>query len=45
MHGGYGLVIRDDPTVELWPTTPTAVFRALCDLFRLPSEMRVWIAS
>jgi hypothetical protein len=41
--GGYWLVIPDDPTVELWPTTPTAVFRALCDLFPLPSEVREWI--
>jgi hypothetical protein len=43
--GGYWLVIPDDPTVELWPTTPTAVFRALCDLFPQPSEVRAWIPS
>jgi hypothetical protein len=43
--GGYWLVIPDDPTVELWPTTPTAVFRALCDLFPLPGEVRAWITS
>ncbi len=42
--GGYWTVIPDDPTVELWPTTPTAVFRALCRLFPAPSEVREWTA-
>ena len=33
--GGYWLVVPDDPTVELWPTTPTEVFRGICNLFPL----------
>jgi len=37
--GGYWLVIPDAPTVELWPTTPTAVFRALGQIFPLRDEL------
>jgi hypothetical protein len=37
--GGYWLVIPDAPTVELWPTTPTAVFRSLAQLFPLSHEI------
>jgi hypothetical protein len=37
--GGYWLVIPDPPTVELWPTTPTAVFRSLAQLFPLAHEI------
>jgi hypothetical protein len=37
---GYWLVVPDDPTVELWPTTPTTVFRELCRLFPLATELR-----
>ena len=40
--GGYWLVVPDDPTVELWPTTPTHVYKALCELFPVPSELRAW---
>jgi hypothetical protein len=40
--GGYWLVVPDDPTVELWPTTPTAVFRSLCRLFPMTAEVRAW---
>lgn len=36
---GYWLVIPDGPTVELWPTTPTAVFRSLAQLFPLTHEL------
>jgi hypothetical protein len=39
--GGYWLVIPDPPTVELWPTTPTAVFRSLAQLFPLSHEIAV----
>jgi hypothetical protein len=38
--GGYWLVLRDGPRVELWPVSPTAVFRGLCRLFPLTSELR-----
>ena len=38
--GGYWLVVPDDPTVELWPTTPTEVFRGICNLFPLATELR-----
>jgi hypothetical protein len=38
--GGYWTVVPDDPTVELWPATPTDVFRALCGLFPLTTELR-----
>jgi hypothetical protein len=31
-EAGLWLVVPDDPTVELWPTTPTNVFRALCEI-------------
>jgi hypothetical protein len=37
--GGYWLVVRDGPRVELWPVSPTAVFRGLCRLFPLTSEL------
>ncbi|MDA0137580.1 hypothetical protein [Solirubrobacter deserti] len=37
---GYWLVIPDDPTVELWPATPTAVFRGLCGLLPTFEEVR-----
>ena len=37
---GYWLVIPDDPTIELWPTTPTAVFRGLCGLLPTFEEVR-----
>jgi hypothetical protein len=39
---GYWLVQPDHPSVELWPTTPTEVFRALCRLFPLTRELRSW---
>ena len=38
--GGYWLVVRDGPRVELWPVSPTTVFRGLCRLFPLTSELR-----
>jgi hypothetical protein len=37
---GYWLVIPDDPTVELWPTTPTAVYRSLAGLLPSFAEVR-----
>jgi hypothetical protein len=37
--GGYWLVVRDGPRVELWPVSPTVVFRGLCRLFPLTSEL------
>jgi hypothetical protein len=37
---GLWLVIPDDPSVELWPTTPTMVFRALCGLLPFDHEVR-----
>jgi len=40
--GGYWIVVPDDPTVELWPSTPTAVFRALCGLFPRVTEVSAW---
>lgn len=36
---GYWLVVPDEPTVELWPTTPTMVFRSLCGLFPMAAEV------
>jgi hypothetical protein len=39
-ESGYWLIVPDDPTIELWPTTPTAVFRGLCGLFPTDKEMR-----
>lgn len=36
---GYWLVVPDDPTVELWPTTPTMVFRSLAGLFPMAAEV------
>jgi hypothetical protein len=38
--GGYWLVVRDGPRVELWPVSPTAVFRGLCRPLPLTSELR-----
>jgi hypothetical protein len=38
--GGYWLVVRYGPRVELWPVSPTAVFRGLGRLFPLTSELR-----
>jgi hypothetical protein len=35
---GMWLVVPDDPGVELWPTTPTAVFRLLCALLPRDDE-------
>ncbi len=37
--GGYWLVVPDGPRVELWPASPTAVFRGLCGLFPLTAEL------
>jgi hypothetical protein len=37
--GGYWLVVPDSPTVELWPTTPTEVYRALCQVVPLRAEV------
>jgi hypothetical protein len=37
---GLWMVIPDDPSVELWPSTPTAVFRALCGLLPFDHEVR-----
>jgi hypothetical protein len=42
---GYWLVIPDGPDVELWPSTTTDVFRGVCQLFPLPTEVRGWPAS
>jgi hypothetical protein len=39
---GYWLVVPDDPTVELWPVTPSAVFGGLCDLFPPAAEVSGW---
>jgi hypothetical protein len=39
-EGGYWLVVRDGPRVELWPISPTAVFRGLCRLLPLTGELR-----
>jgi hypothetical protein len=36
---GLWLVVPDDPGVELWPTTPTAVFRLLCALLPRDHEL------
>jgi hypothetical protein len=36
---GLWLVVPDDPGVELWPTTPTAVFRLLCALLPRDREL------
>jgi hypothetical protein len=36
---GMWLVIPSDPTVELWPTTPTAVFRLITGLFPRDDEL------
>jgi hypothetical protein len=35
---GLWLVVPDDPGVELWPTTPAAVFRLLCALLPRDDE-------
>jgi hypothetical protein len=37
---GYWLVIPDDPTIELWPATATAIFRGLCGLLPTFDEVR-----
>jgi hypothetical protein len=37
---GYWMAIPDGDRVELWPTTPSAVYRALCSIFPLVSEIR-----
>lgn len=37
---GYWLVIPDDPTVELWPVTPTAIYRGLAGLLPTFGEIR-----
>ena len=39
---GYWLVVPDDPTVELWPVTASAVLAGLCDLFPPTAELREW---
>jgi hypothetical protein len=36
---GMWLVIPSDPTVELWPTTPTTVFRLIAGLFPRDDEL------
>jgi hypothetical protein len=36
---GYWMVIPDHPTIELWPTTPTAVFSGLCAVFPRMGEL------
>lgn len=36
---GMWLVIPSDPTVELWPTTPTMVFRLIAGLFPRDDEL------
>jgi hypothetical protein len=36
---GLWLVVPDDPSVELWPTTPTAVFRLLTGLLPRDHEL------
>jgi hypothetical protein len=37
--GGLWLVVPDEPEVELWPTTPTAVFRMICALLPRDREL------
>jgi hypothetical protein len=39
---GYWIVVPNDGQVQLWPSTPTDVFRALCGLFPLTSEIAAW---
>lgn len=39
---GYWLVVPDGPDVELWPSSATDVFRGLCQVFPLPTEVRAW---
>jgi hypothetical protein len=36
---GVWMVVPDDPSVELWPSTPTAVFRAICGLLPFDHEV------
>ena len=36
---GLWLVVPDDPTVEQWPTTPTAVFRACSEILPYDHEV------
>jgi hypothetical protein len=38
--GGHWLVVCDGPRVELWPVSPTPVFRGPSRLFPLTSELR-----
>jgi len=38
---GYWLVVPGEQSVELMPATPTDVFRALCRVFPLASEVRI----
>jgi hypothetical protein len=44
-EAGYWVVVPDAARVELWPTTPTDVFRALGQLFPLTAEMAAWTPS
>jgi hypothetical protein len=37
---GYWMAIPDGDRVELWPATPSSVYRALCSIFPLVSEIR-----
>lgn len=30
---GLWLLVAEDPGLELWPATPTEIFRLLCGLF------------
>jgi hypothetical protein len=39
-EAGYWMVIPDGDRVELWPATPSAVYRAVCALFPLVDEVR-----
>jgi hypothetical protein len=39
---GYWLVVPDDPTVELWPVTSSAVLAGLCNLFPPTAEVPGW---
>jgi hypothetical protein len=42
---GYWVVVPDDARVQLWPSTPTDVFRALCGLFPLTTEIATWASG
>ena len=39
-EAGYWLVVPDGPRVELWPVSPTTVFRGLCGVFPHTAELR-----